>query len=158
MALYVLLYWNSFWPWDSIGQRPFLYGLGLCHTTAMVVPWIPSIVYHLFMSHQGGELVYNSLLKIDVIGIFMTECFGNNLNCFLLLPDRDYGTHMMFFPGVRPGISLNFLRNFNPGIRRCVPGSNYTNFRLLFFTLAQMFSIFFTKLLFEYSRYILLLK
>jgi len=78
MAIYTVLYWNTFWPWETLGRHYFLYGLGICHTIAMVVPWIPSLLYHTFMSHKGGERVYRALLKLDVLGIWMTECFGKN--------------------------------------------------------------------------------
>lgn len=58
-------------PWD--GGYKFL---SFCHVFGSVAPWCGSFVYHLFMNIEKGEKVYNTLLKLDMIGIWVSQSFG----------------------------------------------------------------------------------
>lgn len=58
-------------PWD--GGYKFL---SFCHVFGSVAPWCGSFVYHLFMNIEKGEKVYYTLLKLDMIGIWVSQSFG----------------------------------------------------------------------------------
>lgn len=75
--VYILLYWQTMFPWGAIEGNTFLNILGWAHISASISPWIGSVIYHLFMSYnQGGDRFYQLLLQIDMFGIWVTECFG----------------------------------------------------------------------------------
>ena len=40
------------------------------------IPFLFSFLYHLFMCHQSGKNTYNTLLQLDIIGIYWMSCFG----------------------------------------------------------------------------------
>jgi len=58
-------------PWDS-GYK----FLSFCHVFGSVAPWCGSFVYHLFMNIEKGENVYYTLLKLDMVGIWVSQSFG----------------------------------------------------------------------------------
>ncbi|CAG7726757.1 unnamed protein product [Allacma fusca] len=74
--VWVLLYWRSMYPWEEIQGNSFLNVLGWSHVIASISPWLGSVIYHLFMNHRGGAKLYNLLLRFDMFGIWVTECFG----------------------------------------------------------------------------------
>ncbi|MEQ2194230.1 hypothetical protein XENOCAPTIV_025697, partial [Xenoophorus captivus] len=59
-------------PWSQISVT----WLGVVHFLACLSPQLGSVVYHLFMNHEGGEPVYHTLLKLDVCGICMINTLG----------------------------------------------------------------------------------
>lgn len=58
-------------PWER-GYR----FLSFCHVFGSVAPWCGSFVYHLFMNIEKGENVYYRLLKLDMVGIWVSQSFG----------------------------------------------------------------------------------
>ncbi|KAJ8347384.1 hypothetical protein SKAU_G00287850 [Synaphobranchus kaupii] len=54
-------------PWSQISVT----WLGVVHFLACLSPQLGSVVYHLFMNHEGGEPVYHTLLTLDMCGICM---------------------------------------------------------------------------------------
>lgn len=61
-------------PWSQISVT----WLGVVHFLACLSPQLGSVVYHLFMNHEGGEPVYHTLLKLDVCGICMINTLGES--------------------------------------------------------------------------------
>lgn len=59
-------------PWSSI-TIPWL---PWTHVTACLAPWVGSTLYHLFMCHRNGQVAYNLLLKVDLLGIWFTQTLG----------------------------------------------------------------------------------
>ncbi|KAF5889091.1 progestin and adipoQ receptor family member 4-like [Clarias magur] len=54
-------------PWTQISVT----WLGVVHFLACLSPQLGSVLYHLFMNHEGGEPVYKRLLTLDMCGICM---------------------------------------------------------------------------------------
>lgn len=50
--------------------------LSWCHIVGSVAPWCGSFLYHLFMNVNRGETVYYTLLKLDMLGIWISQSFG----------------------------------------------------------------------------------
>lgn len=61
-------------PWSQISVT----WLGVVHFLACLSPQLGSVLYHLFMNHEGGEPVYHTLLKLDVCGICMINTLGES--------------------------------------------------------------------------------
>uniref|UniRef100_A0A3B3T8I7 Progestin and adipoQ receptor family member IVa n=1 Tax=Paramormyrops kingsleyae TaxID=1676925 RepID=A0A3B3T8I7_9TELE len=59
-------------PWSQISVT----WLGVVHFLACLSPQLGSVVYHLFMNHEGGEPVYHTLLTLDMCGICMINTLG----------------------------------------------------------------------------------
>ena len=59
-------------PWSQINVT----WLGVVHFLACLSPQLGSVVYHLFMNHEGGEPVYHTLLTLDMCGICMINTLG----------------------------------------------------------------------------------
>lgn len=59
-------------PWQDISV-PFL---PYSHVVAIMSPWLGSSIYHLFMNHKRGEDLYDRLLQLDMVGIWVTQSFG----------------------------------------------------------------------------------
>lgn len=59
-------------PWDKISV-PWLPSI---HVFACLAPWIGSTFYHLFMCHHFGQVAYQALLRLDLLGIWFTQTFG----------------------------------------------------------------------------------
>ncbi|XP_032596689.2 progestin and adipoQ receptor family member 4 isoform X2 [Drosophila grimshawi] len=68
---YILAIVPGLMPWDS-GYK----FLSFCHVFGSVAPWCGSFVYHLFMNIEKGENVYYKLLKLDMVGIWVSQSFG----------------------------------------------------------------------------------
>ncbi|KAI9584553.1 hypothetical protein GQX74_006448 [Glossina fuscipes] len=68
--VYILAIVPGLMPWES-GYR----FLSFCHVFGSVAPWCGSFVYHLFMNIERGESVYYTLLKLDMVGIWVTQSF-----------------------------------------------------------------------------------
>jgi len=68
---YILAIVPGLMPWDS----GFKF-LSFCHVFGSVAPWCGSFVYHLFMNIEKGENVYYRLLKLDMVGIWVSQSFG----------------------------------------------------------------------------------
>lgn len=62
-------------PWSQISVT----WLGVVHFLACLSPQLGSVVYHLFMNHEGGEPIYKTLLKLDMCGICMINTLGQHL-------------------------------------------------------------------------------
>jgi len=60
-------------PWNQI-KTPWLPSI---HILACLSPWVGSTLYHLFMCHTGGKATYLLLLKLDLLGIWVTQSFGS---------------------------------------------------------------------------------
>ncbi|KAJ8245893.1 hypothetical protein GJAV_G00261420 [Gymnothorax javanicus] len=50
--------------------------LGLVHFLACLSPEVFSVLYHLFMNHEGGAPVYRTLLSLDMFGVCMVNTLG----------------------------------------------------------------------------------
>ncbi|MCI4384734.1 hypothetical protein PGIGA_G00042130 [Pangasianodon gigas] len=74
-------------PWSQISVT----WLGVVHFLACLSPQLGSVLYHLFMNHEGGEPVYKKLLTLDMCGICMITTLGalpivySTLLCYPLL-------------------------------------------------------------------------
>ncbi|XP_053947097.1 uncharacterized protein LOC128855895 [Anastrepha ludens] len=68
---YILAIVPGLMPWEQ--EYRFL---SFCHLFGSVAPWCGSFVYHLFMNIEKGEHVYYTLLKLDMVGIWVSQSFG----------------------------------------------------------------------------------
>ncbi|XP_042202485.1 progestin and adipoQ receptor family member 4-like [Callorhinchus milii] len=59
-------------PWPQISV-PWL---AVAHYLACVSPQLGSVLYHLFMNHEGGARVYRKLLTLDMCGVCMVNTLG----------------------------------------------------------------------------------
>lgn len=60
-------------PWSQLGKDGWL---GWTHCVACLVPPAASVLYHLFMCHQGGSPVYARLLALDMCGVCLVNTLG----------------------------------------------------------------------------------
>lgn len=60
-------------PWGQLGQDGWLGGT---HCVACLAPPAGSVLYHLFMCHQGGSAVYTRLLTLDMCGVCLVNTLG----------------------------------------------------------------------------------
>ncbi|KAG7492205.1 hypothetical protein MATL_G00011830 [Megalops atlanticus] len=70
LAFLVLLPLNIPWSQTSVTW------LGVVHFLACLSPEIGSVLYHLFMNHEGGAPVYHTLLSLDMFGVCMVNTLG----------------------------------------------------------------------------------
>ena len=72
-------------PWERKdgGAGALTTFLSWCHLLGAVSPWIGSFLYHVFMNLHYGEAVYRFLLKLDMLGIWICQSFGELLFFFL---------------------------------------------------------------------------
>lgn len=63
-------------PWHTQGILGAV--LSWCHLIGAVSPWIGSFIYHVFMNVNYDEAFYRSLLRLDMIGIWLCQSFGNS--------------------------------------------------------------------------------
>ncbi|XP_039963701.1 uncharacterized protein LOC120776773 isoform X2 [Bactrocera tryoni] len=68
---YILAIVPGLMPWEQ--EYRFL---SFCHLFGSVAPWCGSFIYHLFMNIESGEHVYYTLLKLDMVGIWVSQSFG----------------------------------------------------------------------------------
>lgn len=74
--VYILVTVPYLLPW---GARGALTGfLSWCHLIGAVSPWVGSFLYHVFMNLNYGEPVYRCLLKLDMLGIWICQSFGES--------------------------------------------------------------------------------
>ncbi|XP_064180728.1 progestin and adipoQ receptor family member 4-like isoform X1 [Anguilla rostrata] len=59
-------------PWSQINVT----WLGVVHFLACLSPEVGSVLYHLFMNHEGGAPVYRTLLSLDMLGVCMVNTLG----------------------------------------------------------------------------------
>nr|XP_020666276.1 progestin and adipoQ receptor family member 4 isoform X2 [Pogona vitticeps] len=59
-------------PWTHISES----WLGIVHYFACVCPQLGSVLYHLFMNHEGGPAIYHTLLTLDMCGVCMINTLG----------------------------------------------------------------------------------
>ncbi|KYN17669.1 Progestin and adipoQ receptor family member 4, partial [Trachymyrmex cornetzi] len=67
--LYMLVTVPHLLPWNTKGTLVGV--LSWCHFIGAVSPWIGSFLYHLFMNVNYDEVLYRTLLKVDMIGIWL---------------------------------------------------------------------------------------
>ena len=60
-------------PWGQLGKDGWLWGT---HCVACLAPPTGSVLYHLFMCHQGGSPVYTRLLALDMCGVCLVNTLG----------------------------------------------------------------------------------
>ncbi|XP_003401444.1 progestin and adipoQ receptor family member 4 isoform X1 [Bombus affinis] len=72
--LYMLLTIPQLLPWNTKGI--LIAVLSWCHLIGATSPWIGSFIYHLFMNLNYDEIFYRTLLKLDMIGIWLCQSFG----------------------------------------------------------------------------------
>ncbi|XP_071078204.1 progestin and adipoQ receptor family member 4 isoform X1 [Desmodus rotundus] len=60
-------------PWGQLGKDSWLGGT---HCVACLAPPAGSVLYHLFMCHQGGSPVYTRLLALDMCGVCLVNTLG----------------------------------------------------------------------------------
>lgn len=82
-------------PWSQIS----ITWLAVVHILACLSPHIGSVLYHLFMNHEGGAPVYHTLLALDMCGICMINTLGKSRR-------PGGGWRAMF--GCMPGPILNY--------------------------------------------------
>ncbi len=59
-----------------------------------------SVIYHTFMCHNGGKVVYDKLLKIDVAGVWLLATFGSlpmMYTTFYLYPGFQFAVILAYF-------------------------------------------------------------
>ncbi|XP_063157136.1 progestin and adipoQ receptor family member 4 [Candoia aspera] len=59
-------------PWARLSES----WLGIVHYLACIFPQLGSVLYHLFMNHEGGPAVYHTLLTLDMCGVCMVNTLG----------------------------------------------------------------------------------
>ncbi|KAF7238857.1 Progestin and adipoQ receptor family member 4 [Varanus komodoensis] len=59
-------------PWARLSVS----WLGIVHYLACIFPQLGSVLYHLFMNHEGGPAVYRTLLTLDMCGVCMVNTLG----------------------------------------------------------------------------------
>lgn len=64
-------------PWTRISVA----WLGIAHYLACIFPQLGSVLYHLFMNHEGGPAVYHTLLTLDMCGVCMVNTLGEFNMC-----------------------------------------------------------------------------
>lgn len=69
--VYILATVPAMMPWEN----DFFF-LSWCHLIGSVAPWCGSFLYHLFMNLENGEGIYHKLLKLDMLGIWISQSFG----------------------------------------------------------------------------------
>lgn len=74
--LYMLVTVPHLLPWNTKGTLVEV--LSWCHLIGAVSPWIGSFLYHLFMNVNYDEIFYRTLLKVDMIGIWLCQSFGGS--------------------------------------------------------------------------------
>ncbi|XP_028048337.1 progestin and adipoQ receptor family member 4 isoform X2 [Monomorium pharaonis] len=72
--LYMLVTVPQLLPWNT--KETLVEVLSWCHLIGAVSPWIGSFLYHLFMNVNYDEVFYRTLLKVDMIGIWLCQSFG----------------------------------------------------------------------------------
>ncbi|XP_020291556.1 progestin and adipoQ receptor family member 4 [Pseudomyrmex gracilis] len=72
--LYMLVTVPHLLPWNT--KETLVEILSWCHLIGAVSPWIGSFLYHLFMNVNYDEVFYRTLLKVDMIGIWLCQSFG----------------------------------------------------------------------------------
>ncbi|XP_035736155.1 progestin and adipoQ receptor family member 4-like [Vespa mandarinia] len=72
--LYMLWTIPRWLPWHTQGILGAI--LSWCHLIGAVSPWIGSFIYHVFMNVNYDEAFYRSLLRLDMIGIWLCQSFG----------------------------------------------------------------------------------
>ncbi|XP_011146651.1 progestin and adipoQ receptor family member 4 [Harpegnathos saltator] len=72
--LYMLVTIPHLLPWNTKGTLVGI--LSWCHLIGAVSPWVGSFLYHLFMNVNYDEVLYRTLLKVDMIGIWLCQSFG----------------------------------------------------------------------------------
>lgn len=75
--LYMLVTVPLLLPWNTKGTLVGI--LSWCHLIGAVSPWVGSFLYHLFMNVNYDEVFYRTLLKVDMIGIWLCQSFGDSL-------------------------------------------------------------------------------
>lgn len=71
--VYFLFFMPKFIPWSAINSSNLCLFFAISHVFATIAPWFGSTIYHLFMNHNQGQLIYNKLLNFDVFGIWITQ-------------------------------------------------------------------------------------
>lgn len=59
-------------PWGRLSAA----WLGAVHYLACISPQLGSVLYHLFMNHEGGPAVYHTLLTLDMCGVCLVNTLG----------------------------------------------------------------------------------
>jgi len=76
--VYILATVPGLLPWQNHPEYTLIgHVLPWCHLVGSVAPWVGSFFYHLFMNcERGGERLYNRLLQMDMLGIWMSQSIG----------------------------------------------------------------------------------
>ena len=69
--LFFLVFLPLSLPWVE-GQ----WWLCLVHYLACLSPTVGSVLYHIFMNHEGGAHVYDTLLSLDMFGVCLVNTLG----------------------------------------------------------------------------------
>ena len=78
------------------------------HLVAIVSPWVGSTIYHTFMDHRAGQHLYDNLLRVDMLGIWIAQAFGGLIEVYTLLSCLSVGW-CCFWLGVYGAISIYCL-------------------------------------------------
>lgn len=59
-------------PWSEVEN----FWICVVHYLACLAPTVGSVLYHVFMNHEGGEHVYDTLLSLDMFGVCLVNTLG----------------------------------------------------------------------------------
>ncbi|KAI5618081.1 progestin and adipoQ receptor family member 4-like [Silurus asotus] len=59
-------------PWSDVDEQ----WLCIVHYLACLSPTVGSVLYHIFMNHEGGARVYDALLCFDMFGVCLVNTLG----------------------------------------------------------------------------------
>ncbi|XP_072404876.1 LOW QUALITY PROTEIN: progestin and adipoQ receptor family member 4-like [Chiloscyllium punctatum] len=121
-------------PWSQI-TVPWL---AVAHYMACVAPQLGSVLYHLFMNHEGGAAIYHTLLTLDMCGI----CIVNTLGALPII----YCT-LLCYPTVR-SVALLLYILLSSYVIYCAVGAQSNITRLQSFAWQACY-----RFLFFYLRY-----
>ena len=62
--------------WSDEGSPAIIKWFIVLDYVSSCVPFIVSVLYHVFMPHNSGRGTYNALLKLDVCGVWFSCTFG----------------------------------------------------------------------------------
>lgn len=62
-------------PWSEVDDQ----WLCIIHYIACLSPTVGSVLYHIFMNHEGGVRVYDALLCFDMFGVCLVNTLGQDI-------------------------------------------------------------------------------
>ncbi|XP_030631745.1 progestin and adipoQ receptor family member 4 [Chanos chanos] len=125
--LFFLLFLPLNIPWSEVD-----WWICVVHYLACLSPTVGSVLYHLFMNHEGGASVYNTLLSLDMFGV----CLVNTLGALPIVHIT-----LLCYPSSRCAAMLAYLLLSLYGIHCAVTARSNVN-RLRSFAWQALFRLF----------------